>query len=232
MKCGRSAASEYDRFGMKAARSTPPIAVSAVFVVRERLLEPADMAERQNEPARRGAERVDGRPVSVAFFELRRLALEGVDGELMVGRQCRPVRRQDFKAQVVEIERADAHRRPDVPEQRKPPPALRGSARRRIGRRRARRRRRAGCRSWRRGEGSRSRAARGRAAARAPIAIVPTAPPAGGSPRHRPPRDRPRDRRSRRPRADRWRVRGSNSLATRRRALASVTTVARSAKAM
>ncbi len=83
-------------------------------VVRQDLFQPPHVVERQSNPARRGAERsahsrVD-RPVRRQF---RRLALQRLARELVIGRQRWGARRQELEAQMSKIERADPQRRAD-----------------------------------------------------------------------------------------------------------------------
>ena len=95
-------------------------------VVRQRLLQPPNVAERQNEPPGRRVQRRARFRVHRLGFDPRRLALERVDRELMVGRQCGMAGGQELQAQVLEIKRADAQRVADPRQHRRRPPASSG----------------------------------------------------------------------------------------------------------
>ena len=80
------------------------------LVVRQGALQAPDMAEREDESPGRGGERRMRFRVHRFGFRPRRLALERVDGELMVGRQNGATGGQELQAQVLEIERPDPQR--------------------------------------------------------------------------------------------------------------------------
>ena len=98
---------------MKAApssvkRAASPIAACAVSSFERAYFQAADVAERQNQSPGRSFERRARFPLHCLLaFNARRLALERVDCELMVGRQDRAAGGQELEAQMLEIERAD-----------------------------------------------------------------------------------------------------------------------------
>ena len=192
-----------ERRGRKAPRSTSPIAASAASASESVCSSPGCRRARR----RSGASSRDDRGVLVLarvasrLSTPRRLALQRLEGERMVGRQARRPVREQIEAEALHVERAGAQQQHDARQQlRAPRASCAAAADRRCAATSASNT--SSMHADRRGEPQplRALARAGSAAARAPPAIAPTAPPAGGCPRHRPRRGRHRRRRSARDR--------------------------------
>ncbi len=88
-------------------------------VVGQGLLQTPDLAQRETEPPGRGVERRAAFRVHRFGFDPRRLALERVDRQLMVGRERGMAGGQELEAQMREIERADTQGVPDPRQHRR-----------------------------------------------------------------------------------------------------------------